>query len=72
MLKINLKYNVKIPPDSNNVEKVGWKYYSNEWNRSMLDEDALDLLTKLVVIDPNERLTAQEALKHRFFNKNLD
>jgi serine/threonine protein kinase len=34
---------------------------------SILDEHGLDLLSKLLVFDPRKRITAEEALRHRFF-----
>lgn len=35
-------------------------------------EDALDLLRNLLVINPNNRLTAEQALKHPFLNEIRD
>lgn len=32
-------------------------------------EEAFDLLKKLLVLDPHERLSAEEALKHPFFKE---
>lgn len=31
-----------------------------------MDDDALDLLKKLLVFNPNQRLTAEEALQHPY------
>ena len=30
--------------------------------------DAIDLLLKLIALDPAKRITAAEALNHRYFN----
>ena len=35
-----------------------------------ISEDGFDLLSKLLVLDPEKRLTADEALNHQFF-KNI-
>jgi serine/threonine protein kinase len=31
-----------------------------------LDEDGLDLLEKMLKCDPNERITAKDAMKHKY------
>lgn len=38
-----------------------------EANKSRFDRLAADLLDKLLVFDPNKRLTAEEALAHPYF-----
>ena len=35
-------------------------------------DDALDLLSKLLTYDPNDRLTAREVLEHPFFAEYYD
>ena len=36
------------------------------------DDDAVDLMEKLLVYDPEQRLTAEEALEHPYFKKHVD
>lgn len=38
---------------------------------SVFISDAFDLLSRLLTINPNKRITAKEALKHPFFTKVL-
>ena len=35
----------------------------------LIDNEALDLLDKLLVLNPNKRITATEALEHRYFKE---
>ena len=35
----------------------------------LIDNEALDLLDKLLVLNPNKRITATNALKHRYFKE---
>lgn len=43
---------------------------ANNWSQITphLDRNALDLLKSLIVCNPNERMTAQDALQHKYFN----
>jgi serine/threonine protein kinase len=34
-----------------------------------LDSDTLDLLDKLLTLDPDKRITAEKALEHDYFRK---
>ena len=36
-------------------------------NWMVLDDDCKDLLQRMTKLDPRQRITAQEALKHRWF-----
>lgn len=36
-------------------------------NEKLATDEALDLISKLLVVDPSERLTAKAALEHPFF-----
>ncbi len=48
-----------------------WKVNGNENLKKMstnMDEVALDLLTKMVQLEPSKRLSAKEALLHPYFD----
>jgi len=38
-------------------------------NAELAEADAVDLLAKMLLFDPNERISAKDALKHAYFNK---
>ncbi|SBS86894.1 protein kinase 5 (PK5), partial [Plasmodium malariae] len=35
-----------------------------------LDETGIDLLSKMLKLDPNKRISAKEALEHAYFKEN--
>lgn len=41
--------------------------FVNEKNQSLCGKDALDLLSKMLKYDHNERILAKEALNHPYF-----
>jgi len=44
-----------------------WSQYITPENTHLCVPEALDLLDKLLRYDPQERLTAREAMEHRYF-----
>lgn len=44
-----------------------WKTFVNTTNKSLANDDALDLLDSLLKYDHQERLTAKEAMRHPYF-----
>nr|CDS30639.1 CMGC:CK2 protein kinase [Hymenolepis microstoma] len=49
--------------------RTEWGKFITENNIPVATDEAIDLLDKLIVFDPEMRLTASEALKHPFLNK---
>ena len=48
----------------------GLKTYMEDILKSQMDPDALDLLSKMLAMDPSKRISAKEALDHVYFNIN--
>ena len=45
-----------------------WPHQEPYMVNCLVTEHSVDLLERLLTLFPNERITAKEALKHRFFN----
>ncbi|KAL6122773.1 cell cycle protein kinase CDC7 subfam [Nucleospora cyclopteri] len=53
-----------------NEERIPFEKLIEQLNPCInIDEDMVDLLNKLLELDSSNRITAQEALKHRYFTK---
>lgn len=61
--KINQKSLNKIK----NFTKKEWKSFINSNNKYLINDEALDLLDKLLKFDQEERINAKDALKHPYF-----
>ena len=46
----------------------GFKRYIKDSNKMLCHPEAMDLLQKLLTYDPEDRLTAVEAMNHPYFN----
>ena len=58
------------PNDQKIIESVKEGKYTfdmEEWN--LITEDAKDMVSKLLEYDPSKRITAQEALKHKWIKE---
>lgn len=66
------KYSLKL--ESALANQVGrhsrkpWESFINDSNRHLANSSSIDLLDKLLRYDGQERLTAQEAMAHHFFD----
>ena len=64
----------KIKPDREVVDiihektrmKKAWSKFINQTNEHLAAPEALDLLSKMLVVDHEERITCTQALKHPF------
>lgn len=69
LLRFHLQYGLKVPEEFNNNEFRKQKFTSfvTESNKHLATNEAVNLLSKLLVFDPQKRISAAEALKHPFF-----
>lgn len=66
------KYQIDLPPE---MEKMitkskgrDWKSFVNKSCAQLATDDAIDLISKCIRYDHTERITAEEALKHPYFD----
>ena len=55
-----------------NFSMIGFREYIGEDLRqsfSSMDEDGFNLMMRMLTLDPKQRITAQEALEHEYFNE---
>ena len=45
------------------------KYHFNHVEFKVCSKEVLDLISKMLVVDPNRRITATDAMKHPWFKK---
>ncbi|KAH3675086.1 hypothetical protein WICMUC_002918 [Wickerhamomyces mucosus] len=62
-LKLSKEYVEVLEP----YPRKAWNSFVTENNRYLVDDDVIDLIDNLLRYDHQERLTAKEALQHRFF-----
>ena len=49
------------------TETTPWTAFINEKNKDRINPEGLDLLSKMLVYDKNERITPTEAMQHPYF-----
>ncbi|EAY03186.1 CMGC family protein kinase [Trichomonas vaginalis G3] len=66
------KYGLSVPEGAMALfpsnQKANWNWYFSMCRQAKKDENAFDLIQKLLTVDHNERITAHEALEHPFFD----
>jgi len=50
-------------------EKRQWLSFINSDNKTLVSHEAFDLLDKMLVYDPNQRITPLDALDHEYFDE---
>ena len=66
--KMDLKLHSYYDDKMQNFKKKPWERFINSSNEELIDERALDLLSKLLTVDHTERIAAKEALEHPWFD----
>ena len=78
LIKYVEKYNLQIPKEVKRVmvnehfPKIPWKNFINENNKHLVDNDAIDLLDKMLRYDKNDRIRPKDAMQHPYFAPILD
>ena len=66
------KYDIPLPPAMQKIiarkKPQEWSKFVNDDNRNLATEAALDLIDKCIRYDHTERITADEALRHPYFD----
>lgn len=66
------KYDIPLPKSMQMMIARGkprpWSYFVNAQNEDLATENALDLIDKCIRYDHTQRITAEEALKHPYFD----
>lgn len=70
------RYEIKLPSEYDNIlgryKRQSWQSFINENNKKFATPLAIDLIDKLLRYDHKERLTAQEAMDHPYFDEVRD
>jgi len=69
---ITLNSKIKRIVESYDFEKLDWSIFINDENKELATDDAIDLVDNLLRYDHQTRLTAQEAMAHKFFDEVRD
>ena len=72
LFKYLKKYNLKLDDE---YYKILGKHTAKPWNKfikhdnqPLCNEDALDLLSRMLIYDQSERILPREALEHKYFD----
>ncbi|ONH66732.1 Casein kinase II subunit alpha [Cyberlindnera fabianii] len=65
------KYKIQLGPeyeDLGHYTRRPWFRFTNDSNKHLVNDDFVDFINKLLKYDHQERLTAKEALQHKWFD----
>eukprot|EP01016_Furgasonia_blochmanni_P034334 TRINITY_DN368_c0_g1_i1.p2 TRINITY_DN368_c0_g1~~TRINITY_DN368_c0_g1_i1.p2 ORF type:complete len:395 (-),score=116.13 TRINITY_DN368_c0_g1_i1:218-1402(-) len=72
LLKYLKKYNLKLDPAYDNIlgrhSKKSWTKFITPENEALCSDDAIDLLSKMLIYDHAERILPKEAMNHPYFD----
>ena len=57
----------KMVKKMKDFKEKNWDEFINDKNKYLINNNALDLLNKLLEIDPEKRIKAKEAMNHPYF-----
>lgn len=66
--KYNIPLDLKLQSLLNGYNRKSWQRYISTEQEHFITEQAIDLLESMLRIDHMERITAREALAHRYFS----
>ena len=68
-LKFHLKYGLNLPdkPSFKGSFRRSFDDFKNERNSFLVDDEVVDLIKLMLRFDPEERIHAKDALKHKYF-----
>lgn len=76
LLEYLRRYEIKLPSEYDNIlgryKRQSWQSFIKENNKKYATPLAIDLIDKLLRYDHKERLTAQEAMDHPYFDEVRD
>ena len=68
MRKYNLTLNTYFQQKLDRYPAKPFKSFITSENKHLVNDEALDLLSKMLVYDKNQRITTTEALEHPYFS----
>ncbi|VDN95972.1 unnamed protein product [Rodentolepis nana] len=68
MMKVVIHVDPELIIGTTDLPVTPWQSFVNEDNKDFATEDAIDLIDKLLVYDPNKRLNVKQAMEHPFFH----